>query len=40
MADTLQWTQLHLDYLRHIAVSRRDAYLELCTEGMHVQGGL
>ena len=40
MADTLQWTRLHLDYLRRIEVSRHDAYLELCTGGMHVQGGL
>ena len=28
MADTLQWTRLHPDYLCRIIVSRRDAYLE------------
>ena len=40
MADLLQWTRLHPDYLRHIEVSRHDAYLELCTGGMRMQGGL
>ena len=29
MADTLQWVQLHLDYLHSIKVSWCDAYLEL-----------
>ena len=37
MADTLQWTRLHQDYLQRIKVSRCDTYLEL---GMRVQGGL
>ena len=32
MADTLQWSWLHLDYLRHIEVSWCDACLELCTD--------
>ena len=40
MVDTLQWTRLHPDYLRHIEVSWHDAYLELCIGDMHVQGGL
>ena len=31
MADTLQQTRIHPDYLRCIKVSRRDAYLELFT---------
>ena len=30
MADTLQWTRLHPDYLRRIKVSRCDTHLELC----------
>ena len=40
LADTLQWTRLHPDYLRHIKVSRCDAYLELCTGNMCMQIGL
>ena len=31
MANTLQWTQLHLEYLRCIEVSQCDTYLPLCT---------
>ena len=33
MADTLQWTRLHPDYLCRIAVSWHNAYLELCIGG-------
>ena len=40
MADTLQWTRLHQDYLRRIEVSQCDTYLELCKGGMRMQGGL
>ena len=40
MADALQWTRLHPDYLRRIKVARCDAYLELCMRGIRVQGGL
>ena len=40
MADRLQWTRLHPDYLHRIEVARRDAYLEPCAGGMCVQRGL
>ena len=40
MADTLQWTRLHPDYLHRIEVSQRNAYLGLCTGDMYVQGSL
>ena len=38
MADTLQWSRLHPDYLCHITVSQRDAYLELCIGGYALAG--
>ena len=40
MADTLQWTRLHPDYLRRIEVSRCDTHLELCMGGMRLREGL
>ena len=39
MVDTLQWTRLHPDYQCGIKVSQCDTYLQLCMEGMRMQGG-
>ena len=41
MVDTLQWTLLHMDYLRRIKVSQCDTHMYLsCVGGMYMQGGL